>query len=134
MKTRDRMRLEEAYCKIYIKEEEDPSEYNSKHYDSNYQNWNGKTEDFEFVHNGETYMAEIAYDIEEVYDRGDYDTPPSSDYNIEELAALKLYYYNPESGEYEELNREQNPEMWQTLAKFAEQQFLDNPSNYNPEY
>lgn len=131
--------LSEAYQKVYLREEEDPSDYTSgphaKYYDPNYKSYTDKYEDFEFTHEDQTYMADIGYDIEETYDAGDgIYTPPSSDYNVKELNAFNLAVYNPETGEYETLNRENNPEVYDALVKVAETKFLDNRSNWDPEY
>lgn len=131
--------LLDAYQKVYLKEEEDPSDYTSgphaKYYDSRYKSYTDRHEDFEFTHEDKAYMADIGYDIEETYDEGDgIYTPPSSDYNVNELDAFNLAVYNPDSGEYETLDREKNPEAYDALVKIAETKFLDDRSNWDPEY
>ncbi len=126
--------LTQAYMKVYLTEEEDPTEYNSKYYDDRYNDMSGKYEDFEFTVQGQHYMANIAYDIESVTDEGDYDTPPSEDIEINELEAYQIFRYNEETEEYEEMSKENDPQTWDTLKNIAETNFLDDRSNWDTTY
>lgn len=131
--------LKDAYQKVYLQEAEDPSDYTSgphaKYYDPRYSAYSDKHEGFEFEHEGKTYIVDINYDIEETYDEGDgYYTPPSTDYEVNELEAYNLSMWDSDTGEYKDLDREQNPEAYDALLKIGEQKFLDNRSNWDPEY
>jgi hypothetical protein len=122
-----------------LNEEEDPSDYTSGPHAKYYQEPGGSgsadtREDFEFMYQGKAYMASITYDIEEVVHPGDYDTPDHYDVDIRELEINQLWADNPETGEWVEFNKEQSPQLWDAVAKEAETAFLDNESNWNPNY
>jgi len=132
--TKEAKTLKQAYMNVYLKEEEDRSEYNSKFYDERYNDMSGKYEDFEFEIQGQPYMANIAYDIESVTDEGDYDTPPSEDIEIKELEAYQLFRYNEETGDFDEMFEKNDPQTWATIKSIAENQFLDDRSNWDRDY
>lgn len=124
--------LTQAYKNMYLKEEEDRSEYQSKYYDDRYNNYDGVKEEFKVVYQNETYYVDIAYNIEEIYDEGDYDTPSDIDYNVEELEVLSIFYNDSESGETINIEKENNPELWAAVSEQAEGDFMSDSSNWNP--
>lgn len=124
--------LTQAYKNMYLKEEEDPAEYQSKYYDDRYSNYDGVKEEFKVIYQNETYYVDIAYNIEEIYDEGDYNTPPDWDYDVQELEVGAIYYNDSESGETIEIKKENNPELWNAVAKQAEGDFMSDSSNWNP--
>jgi hypothetical protein len=126
MKDNDSKFLAEAYSKV----NENYGRYDKRPVG----NYAETSDDFEFVYNGKSYMASISYDITETLSPGDYDTPDYYDYDVEELEMVELYVENPETGEYEPVTQEQNPEAWAEIKKFAEQKFLDDRSNWDSEY
>jgi hypothetical protein len=124
--------LRQAYQNMYLKEEEDPSEYQSKYYDDSYKNYDGLKDDFRVVYQDQEYSVDIAYDIEEIYHEGDNVTPPDWDYDVKEVSVVSVFYNDPESGESVEIKKENNPELWDAVSKKAENDFLSDSSNWNP--
>jgi len=124
--------LKQAYQSMYIKEEEDRSEYQSKYYDDNYRSYDGVKEDFKVVYQDQEYLVNIAYDVEEIYHEGDYDTPSDIDYDIKELEILSIAYMDSDTDEFVEIKKENNPELWDAVSKQAESDFLSDSSNWNP--
>jgi hypothetical protein len=124
--------LRQAYQNMYLKEEEDPAEYQSKYYDDRYKGYDGLKDDFSVTFQDQEYSVDIAYDIEEIYHEGDRDTPPDWDYDVKELEVVAIFYNDPESGESVEIKKENNPELWQAVSKQAESDFLSDSSNWNP--
>ncbi len=124
--------LRQAYQNMYLKEEEDPAEYQSKYYDDSYKNYDGLKDDFRVMYQDQEYSVDIAYDIEEIYHEGDRDTPPDWDYDVKEISVVSVFYNDPESGESVEIKKENNPELWDAVSKKAENDFLSDSSNWNP--
>ena len=124
--------LRQAYQNMYLKEEEDPAEYQSKYYDDSYKNYDGLKDDFRVMYQDQEYSVDIAYDIEEIYHEGDRDTPPDWDYDVKEVDVVSVVYNDPESGESVEIKKENNPELWDAVSKKAENDFLSDASNWNP--
>lgn len=131
---RESKTLTQAYQNMYLKEQEDPSEYQSKFYDDRYKNYDGVKEEFKVIYQNEEYYVDVAYDIEENYDEGDYDTPPDWNYDIKELEVLSILWNSEDSEDWVEIKKENSPELFQAIAKKAEEDFLADPSNWNPEY
>jgi len=129
---RESKTLKQAYQNMYLKEEEDPSEYRSKYYDDRYSSYDGVKEDFKVAFENQEYYVDIAYDIEEIYDEGDYDTPPDLNYNIETLEVVSIAYNDPNTQEYVQLQKEANPELWNAISQKAEGDFVSDSSNWNP--
>lgn len=124
--------LKQAYQNMYLKEEEDPSEYNSKYYDDSYSGYDGLKEDFRVVYQDQEYYVDIAYDIEEIYHEGDDVTPPDWDYDVKELEVVSIAYNDPNTDEQVPLQKEANPELWNAIAQKAEGDFMSDSSNWNP--
>jgi CRISPR/Cas system-associated endonuclease/helicase Cas3 len=94
--------LSEAYSKDYIKEEEEPSEYNSRHYDvvrSRHTHSNNER-DYEFDHvlNGKPYhfIATVAYEIENDVE--------NDDWIYHQFDVYKMAYEDPNTGEYVDID------------------------------
>jgi hypothetical protein len=124
--------LRQAYQNMYLKEEEDPAEYQSKYYDDSYKNYDGLKDDFRVAYQDQEYYVDIAYDIEEIYHEGDDVTPPDWDYDVKELEVVFIAYNDPNTDEQVPLQKEANPELWNAIAQKAEGDFMSDSSNWNP--
>jgi frataxin-like iron-binding protein CyaY len=132
MNTTTNMKFDNLVNSI-LNEEEDPSEYNSKYYNDRPSGGSDTVEDFEFDFQDRHYMAEVVYDIENIVHPGDRDTPDYYDAKVNELKVVQLWIEN-EDGEYVDFKREQNPQLWDAVAKAGEDSFYENESNWNPDY
>jgi hypothetical protein len=110
MKDKDSKMLFEAYSKVYIKEEEDPSEYNSRYYDEERarRTYEDVEKEFEFKHpvKGKEYnfIATVDYELE---DTGD-------DWEYHRFEVYKMAYEDPNTGEYVDVD----PDTKTTLTDF----------------
>jgi hypothetical protein len=125
MKDKDSKMLFEAYSKVYIKEEEDSREYDSRYYDEarSRKTYQRENYDFNFSHemNGKMYnlIATLDYEIEDMDD----------DWEFHEFEVHKMAYENPETGEYIDISWKDRPEFFDKLAAIARSKFEEGGSD-----
>lgn len=128
MKDKDYKMLQEAYSKIVIKEEEDPSEYNSRYYDEGRasRTYEMHDLDFEFKYkiNGKDWVISSNLDYE-VEDPGDDAAWEWHDFTVHSIA-----YYNEDSGDYVEINPQEQPLLYKTLEDATAEAFQTNSDNW----
>lgn len=118
MKSKDQILLEEAYLKILNEERPRFTSSGIKvtwNKDSKSGEWDG-----EFKIAEKTYYVETQYDLDYTEDKGDYDTPPDLTIDRLDLIDPKFYEYSDETGEYIELNLENNPDLYKALSDAVE--------------
>ena len=119
MKDNDNKMIQEAYAKVYLKEEEDPSEYRSRLYDDGRSGntYQRDDHDYEFTHefNGKPYnfIATLDYEIEDMVD----------DWEFHEFEIHKIAYENPETGDYIDISPQSEPELFEKISEIARSNF-----------
>lgn len=126
MKDKDHKMIQEAYSKVYIKEEEDPSEYNSGYYDESRNTYSMDNLDFEFKHiiNGKEYMisANLDFDVE--------DPGEDAAWEWHDFIVNAIAYENPQTGEFVDVNPQQQPELFKQLEQATGDTFQTNSDNW----
>jgi hypothetical protein len=128
MNDKDSKLIQEAYSKVYIKEEEDSSEYGSRLYnDERAQNTYAQTGwEFEFKYklNEKDWVinSNIDYDVE---DPGDDEA-----WEWHEFTVNSISYYNEETGEYVDVNEQQQPVLYKTLEDATAEVFQTDADNW----
>ena len=51
---------------------------------------------------------------------------------MKELEVVYIAYYDPNTHEYVQLQKEANPELWNVISQKAEGDFVSDSSNWNP--
>lgn len=125
MKDKDNQMIQEAYAKVYLREEEDPSEYNSRFYDEERANktYQRKDYDYEFTHefNGKPYNFIVTLDYE-IEDKED-------DWEFHEFEVHKIAYEDPETGEYIDISPQEKPELFEKISEIARSEFESGGSD-----
>lgn len=129
--SKDQKALEEAYKKMFLTEEEDPSEYNSRYYDESIKNHRGTEDEWPIEHEGRKYYVGFNYDFDEQFTPASADNPPEYNYvDKPEFTVTSIWYDSLNGDEGIDVSPERDMELFNTIAQKAEADFMSDSGNY----
>jgi hypothetical protein len=128
MKDKDHKMIQEAYSRVLVKEDDDTSGPHARYYDEGRARNTYSMDDleFEFKHiiNGKEYIISANLDYE-VEDPGEDAAWEWHDFIVNSIA-----YQDPHTGEYVDVNPQQQPELFKQLEQAATDAFQTDSDNW----